>query len=158
MFTSMRNGIAMALTAGTLMLQVPAYAGVFDGMNPVSTQALDRVRGGFSMEFDYGQLMLALNMNQVSMINGVIVPSQQTTTGSSGGISTLVQQGSSNSVNPLVLNNIPAGSLSTIIQNGLNNQLISSTSTLDITITSRTLAQTMALQSLTQNTLLRFLH
>lgn len=158
MITYMRNGIVMALTAGTLMLQVPAHADLFDGMSPVSTQALDHVRGGFSMEFDLGQLMLALDVNQVSMINGVVVPAQQAGVGSSGGISALVQQGSNNSVNALVLNNIPAGSLSTIIQNSLNNQMISSISTLDITITSRALAQTMALQSLTQNTLLRFLH
>lgn len=158
MFTSMRSGVVLALAAGALVLQAPAHADVFEGVNPVSVQALDHVRGGFSMEFNFGQLMLAMNLNQVSTINGVVVPSQQTATGSSGGTLTVVQQGLNNSINPLVLNNIPGGSLSTIVQNSLNGQVIHSISTLDLTITSQALAQSMALQSLTQNALLRFLH
>lgn len=157
MSTSMRSGAVLALVVGTLAFQAPARADAFDGLNPVSMQTLDHIRGGFSMEFNFGRLMLAMNMTQASMINGAIVPAQQTT-GSSGGTSTVIQQGPNNVVNPVVLNSIPSGSLSTVIQNSLNDQVISSISTLNITITSQVLAQTMALQSLTQNALLRFLH
>jgi hypothetical protein len=120
-------------------------------------QTLDHVRGGFSMEMNYGQLMLAMNTTQVSVINGIVVPGQQII-GSSGGSSTLIQQGLNNSVNPVVLNNIPSGSMSTVIQNGLNDQVIGSISTLNITITSQMLAQAVNMQSLTQSALLRFLH
>lgn len=141
MFTSMRSGAVLALAIGTLVLQTPARADAFDGLNPVSTQTLDQIRGGFSMAFDFGQLMLAMDMTQVSMING-----------------TVIQQGLNNTVNPVVINGIPNESLSTVIQNSLNDQVINSISTMNITITSQTLAQTMALQSLTQDALLRFSH
>jgi len=157
LFTSVRGIAILALAVGALGFQAAARAEAFDGLNPVSMQALDRIRGGFSMEFDFGQIMLAMNMTQVSMINGAVVPTQQAT-GASGGASTVVQQGLDNSVNQAVLNNIPSGSLSTVIQNSLDNQVLNSISTLNITITSQMLAQSMALRSLTQDTLLRFLH
>lgn len=157
MHTSMRSGAALALAIGTLAFQAPAHADAFDSFNPVSMQTLDHIRGGFSMEFNFGRLMMAMNMTQVNMINGALVPGQQIT-GASGGTSTLIQQGPNNSVNPLILNNIPSGSLSTIIQNSVNDQMIQSVNTLNITITSQVLAQTMALQSLAQSALLRFLH
>lgn len=158
MFTSIRSRAVLALAVGTLVFQAPAHAGAFDGLNPVSIQTLDHIRGGFSMEFDFGQLMLAMNMTQVSMINGTIVPAQQAASSSSGGAWTAIQQGLNNGVSPVVLSSIPSGSLSTVIQNSLNNQTINSINTLNITITSQVLAQTMALQSFTQNALLRFLH
>lgn len=157
MSSSMRSGAALALAVGALAFQTPASADAFDGLNPVSTQALDHIRGGFSMEFNFGQLMLAMNLIQVNMINGNAVSGQQAT-GSSGGTTTVIQQGLDNSVGSGVLNGIPSGSLNTVIQNSLNDQVINSINTLNITITSQMLAQTMAVQSLTQNTLLRFLH
>lgn len=157
MFTSMRSGAVLALAIGALAFQAPAHADAFDGLNPVSMQTLDHIRGGFSMEFNFGQLMLAMSLTQVNMINGDTVPGQQTT-GSSGGTTTVVQQGLDNAVDQVVLNGIPSGSIGTVIQNSLNDQVIHSVSTLNITITSQMLAQTMALQSLTQNALLRFLH
>ncbi|MGB6241663.1 MAG: hypothetical protein WBF69_04185 [Castellaniella sp.] len=157
MFTSIRNGAFLALAVGALTFQTPAHAVAFAEASPVSTQTLDHIRGGFSMEFNFGQLMMALSMSQVSMINGAVVPGEQAAT-SGGGGSTLIQQGPNNSINPSVLNNIPAGSLSTVIQNSLNDQVIRSVSTLNITITSQMLAQSMALQSLNQAALLRFLH
>jgi hypothetical protein len=157
MFTSVRSGAVLALAVGVLAFQAPAHAAAFDGLSPVSTQTLDHIRGGFSVELNYGQLMLAMNTTQVSTINGVAVPDQQAI-GSSGGSSTLIQQGLNNSVNPVVLNSIPGGSMSTVIQNGLSNQVISSISTLNITITSQMLAQAANVQSLTQSALLRFLH
>lgn len=144
MFSSIHSRVVLALAVGTLVFQVPAHANTadtFDGLTPVSMQALDHIRGGFSMEFDFGQLMLAMNMTQVSMING-----------------TVIQQDLNNAVNPIALNSLPSGSLNTVIQNSLNNQVINSISTMNITITSQGLAQSMALQSLAQNTLLRFLH
>jgi hypothetical protein len=154
----MRNGAVLALAVGTLALQAPARADAFDESNPVSMQTLDHIRGGFSMGFDFGRLMLAMNLTQVSMINGDVVPGQETVTGSSGGASTVIQQGLNNMVGQTVLNNIPAGSLNTVIQNSLNDQVINSISTLNITITSQALAQTAVLQSLTQDALLRFMH
>lgn len=157
MNTSIRSGAILALAVGTLAFQAPACANAFDGLKPVSMQALDHVRGGFSMEFNFGRLMLAMNMNQVNMINGSSVPGEQTT-GSSGGTSTVIQQGPNNSVSPTVVNGIPIGSLNTVIQNSLDHQVISSIRTLNITITSQRLAQAMHFQSLTQNALLRFLH
>lgn len=157
MFTSMRSGAALALVVGALAFQTPAHADTFDGLNPVSMQTLDHIRGGFSMEFNFGQLMMAMSLTQVNMINGDPAPGQQVT-GASGGTSTVVQQGLGNSVSQVVMNGIPAGSMSTVIQNSLNDQVIHSVNTLNITITSQMLAQTMALQSLTQNALLRFLH
>jgi hypothetical protein len=157
MFTFRHGGAVLALAVSTLAFQAPAPAAAFDGFSPVSMQTLDHVRGGFSMEMNYGQLMLAMNTTQVSVINGIVVPGQQII-GSSGGSSTLIQQGLNNSVNPVVLNNIPSGSMSTVIQNGLNDQVIGSISTLNITITSQMLAQAVNMQSLTQSALLRFLH
>lgn len=157
MSTSTRSGAVLALAVGALAFHAPVRADAFDGFNPVSMQALDHIRGGFSMELNFGQLALAMNMTQASMINGAVVPAQQIT-GLSGGTSTVIQQGLNNSVNLAVLNSIPSGSLSTVIQNSLDDQVIGSISTLNITITSQVLAQTMALQSLTQDALLRFLH
>src|SRR5690348_3494997 len=125
MFTFRHGGAVLALAVSTLAFQAPAPAAAFDGFSPVSMQTLDHVRGGFSMEMNYGQLMLAMNTTQVSVINGIVVPGQQII-GSSGGSSTLIQQGLNNSVNPVVLNNIPSGSMSTVIQNGLNDQVIGS--------------------------------
>jgi hypothetical protein len=157
MFTFRQGGAVRALAVSPVAFQAPAPAAAFDGFSPVSMQTLDHVRGGFSMEMNYGQLMLAMNTTQVSVINGIVVPGQQII-GSSGGSSTLIQQGLNNSVNPVVLNNIPSGSMSTVIQNGLNDQVIGSISTLNITITSQMLAQAVNMQSLTQSALLRFLH
>lgn len=157
MFTSMRRGAVLALAIGALTFQASARADAFDGLNPVSMQALDHIRGGFSMAFDFGPLMLAMNMTQVSMVNGVPTTGQQTVD-PSGGASTVIQQGWNNSINPLVFNNLPAGSVNTVIQNSLNDQVIHSVNTLDITITSQMLAQSVALQSLTQAALLQFLH
>lgn len=157
MFTSVRSGAALAVAVGVLVFQAPAHADVFDGVSPVSPHTLDHIRGGFSVEINLGQLMLAMNTTQISTINGVVVPDQQAA-GSSGGSSTLIQRGLNNSINPVVLNNIPGGSMSTVIQNGLNGQVIGSISTMNITITSQMLAQAVNIQSLTQSALLRFLH
>ncbi len=157
MFTSVHNRALLALAVGTLAFQAPVHAAAFGGASPVSMQALDQIRGGFGFEINLGQMMLAMNMSQVSMINGVVVPGEQTVT-SAGGGSTLIQLGPHNWINPSVLNNIPAGSMSTVIQNSLNDQAIQSINTLNITITSQALAQNMALQSFAQGALLRFQH
>lgn len=157
MFSFVRSGAVLALAVGVLAVQAPAHADAFDGLSPVSTQTLDHIRGGFSVEFNFGQLMLAMDTTQVSTINGVVVPDQQAT-GSSGGSLTLIQQGLNNSINPVVLNNIPSGSMTTVIQNGLNDQVIGSISTLNITITSQMLAQAVNMQSMAQSALLRFAH
>ncbi len=46
--------------------------------------------------------------------------------------------------------------MNTVIQNSMNNQVISTINTLNITITSQALAQAMAMQSVTQGALLQF--
>ena len=157
MNTSICNRAILALAVGTLAFQAPAFAEGFDGLKPVSLQTLDHVRGGFSMEFNFGRMIMAMNMSHVSMINGILVPGDQTT-GASGGTTTLIQQGPGNFISPTVLNGIPAGSMNTIIQNSLDSQVIRSVRTLNITITSQRLAQSMHFQSLSQSALLRFLH
>lgn len=157
MFTFLRNGATLALATGTLIFQVPALADTFNNIHPVSDQALDHIRGGFSVGYDLGQLKLALDINQVSQVNGIIEPAQQLT-GASGGTLDVMQYGLNNSVNLSVLNNIPNGSMGTIIQNSLSNQVINTISTLNITITSHALAQAVNMQSSVQNSMLQFLH
>ena len=158
MSTSMHWGAAQALAIGALVLQPSAQATTFDELTPVSMQTLDHVRGGFSMQFDFGRLMMHMRMTQFSMVNGVAVPDQATATGSSGGTSTVIQQGVNNTASLAALNGLSAGSWSHIIQNSQHDQLISSIRTVDIAITSQTLARTVNLQSLAQDALLKFLH
>lgn len=157
MFTSLHNGAALALAAGTLMFQMPALADTFNNVNPVSDQTLDHIRGGFSVGYDLGQMKLALDITQVSQINGLVEPTQQLT-GASGGTLNVLQNGLNNSVSLSVLNNIPNGSMGTIVQNSFNNQVINTISTMNITITSHAFARAMDMQSSVQNAMLQFLH
>ncbi|NYT61749.1 hypothetical protein H0A66_05350 [Alcaligenaceae bacterium] len=157
MFTSLHSGAALALAVGTLMFQAPALAKTFNGVNPVSDQTLDHIRGGFSMGYDLGQMKLALDITQVNQINGVIEPAQQLT-GASGGTLNVIQYGLNNAVSLSALNGIPSGSMGTVIQNSMSSQVINTISTLNITITSQAFAQAMNMQSSMQNAMLQFLH
>ncbi|MYN12138.1 hypothetical protein GSY71_03105 [Pusillimonas sp. TS35] len=157
MFTSLRScGTALALAAGTLMLQTPVLASnAFNGVSPVSDLALDHIRGGFSAAYDYGHLKLAMDITQATLINGFIGSAQQLAD-ASGGALTVMQNGLNNVVNLPVLNNVSNSTMNTVIQNSMNNQVISTINTLNITITSQALAQAMAMQSVTQGALLQF--
>lgn len=149
--------LALPLAMGAMALQVPALADTLGGMNPVSSQKLDQIRGGFSVQYDLGQMKLALDVNRVSFINGNLAPMEQFT-GASGGTLDVIQSGLNNSVSASVVDGIPMGTLGTLIQNSLNNQVIRTVNVMNMTVTSQAFAQAMSLQATTQAALLRFMH
>lgn len=150
-------GLALAMTAGTLMLPVPVLANTFEGASPVSDRELDDIRGGFSIEYGLGQLRLALEFTRSSWI-GAIQESAQHWAAGSGGAPNVIQHGPNNVVTLPVLNNLNQAALSTVIQNSVSDQIISNVNTLNITITNQAVSRAMALQSLTQDAFLRFLY
>lgn len=162
MFAFLRNPAALALATSALMFQAPAFAntlngGMFNGVKPVNDQTLDHIRGGFSLQYDLGQMKLALDMSQISYLNGVTQPAQQIT-GSSGGTLNMIQNGLNNSVSPSVVNSIPIGMQGALIQNNLDNQVLTTVNTLNITVTSQAFARSVAMGAAAQGALLRFLH
>lgn len=230
-----RSRIAWALTLLAFCAEVPALAGTFGGLQPVANQQLDQVRGGFSLDFDFGRIAIAMNMNRLNFVNGILT-AVDPIKGQAGGTLNLIQTGPSvvvsqpldggtptvsvtptlagsasssaplisttpgvapvppnapivtagtpasvpvgsvppsalagsvplppsaalnNVVSSSVANGLPAGTVGTVIQNNLDGQMIQSINVLNITVTSQALAQAVALQSLTQGALLRFMH
>ena len=157
MFAILRNCVTLALVIGAMVVQAPALANTFGGMNPVDNQRLDHIRGGFSIQYELGQLKLAMNVTRISSINGSIV-TEQHLTGASGGTLSVIQSGLNNMVSSSVVSSIPTGMLGTVIQNNLDNQVIRAINVLNITLTSQALAQAMAVRAITQSALLQSIH
>lgn len=193
MFTFLRGcSTALAVAAGSLMFQAPAFASPFNTMNPVSDEALADIRGGFSASYDFGRLRMALDITRSSLISGLMgaghqwasksggaspagTPSSSATsagTASSAGTPvgnlpdaavpsgtlTVMQSGFNNRASQPVVSNLSSGSTnSMLIQNSSSNRTISYVNTVNITVTSQALAQAMAMQSLTQGAILKFL-
>lgn len=206
---------ALTLTLGVLLAQTPAHADTFAGLAPVTNQALATIRGGFSMSFDFGQMGIALDMSQMTFVNGQLVPVQQIVDAAGGTVnliqngpgngagtvsptdlaqgssatgsalhplapgngvglagsngaasglaglavpSVLMQTGLGNGATASLVSNVSPAMIGTVIQNGLDGQIIQNLNVLNVTVTSQALAQSVALQAMTQGALLRFLH
>lgn len=108
MLTFTRNRVTWALALLALCAEVPALAGTFGGMLPVANQQLDQVRGGFSLGFDFGRIAIALNMNRLSFVNGILT-SVAPITGEAGGTLNLIQTGPS-----VVVSQPPSGGAPTV--------------------------------------------
>lgn len=149
-----------------------AAAPAFEGYAAASDEELDKMRGGFELNFNGMQLMLAFSLEQFTYINGQlvssmkltplqltlptpIVPTGQTTQAqvastptavatqilNNQGVITLVQNGAGNSFTlPQSLS-----SLTTVIQNTVNDQVIHNLTVLNATLSIQQAAAAMRL-------------
>lgn len=135
------QGLLFAL--GLLLVQMPAVASTFGGASPVDGSRLSHIRGGFGVQYNVGDLSLALDLTQITAINGEM--------------SQLIQGGLDHTISSSVINGIAADALTTVIQNSLDNQVINTVNVMNITLTSNALAQAVAMRTLTQGTMQQFM-
>lgn len=140
-----RTCTALVLAAAFMMVQAPVLANTFAKDIPISNKQLDGIRGGFSVQYDLGQIKVALDMSQFSFINGKLI--QREALVGAGGDTHIIQNGPNNFVNPSFVNSLSSGAMGTVIQNSLDSQVLSNFNVFNITVTSRQFAEAMSLKS-----------
>jgi hypothetical protein len=150
--------LASAAIAGQGLAGAPETA--FDPAQAVDPAALDGLRGGFTTP---GGLAVSLGIERIVSINGNVVERSQLELGDLGSLTSgmskasldtagqvrLIQNGSG-AVNVDLGRNVLGG---TLIQNSLNDQLISNQTIINASVNARGLLQTMNFQSTLANAL-----
>ncbi|MGB7755517.1 MAG: hypothetical protein WBL23_05595 [Salinisphaera sp.] len=125
----------------------PGDSAIFAHLRPVSDARLSALRGGFTLVSGGVRVDVAMGIQQMTYINGRLVVSSVLDTNS---IPTqtlhLIQNGPGNALDPAGLNLLP-GTMATVIQNTLDKQTIRNLNVLNVTVTSRALAEAMSIQS-----------
>jgi hypothetical protein len=141
--------LSIMATAG---VAAPAAAAGFAGATPVSDAQLAHMRGGFSIGNGRDTVKLSLDIERRAIINGKL--QEVSRPGSAAGDRIrLIQNGQRNQLADSVLNGVPAGSLGTVIQNSLDGQAIRNVNVFNITVTSRQIAHSLAIQDTVRDAL-----
>ncbi|NYT79858.1 hypothetical protein H0A71_23115 [Alcaligenaceae bacterium] len=148
-----RTCTTLMLAAAFMMVQSPVLANTFAKDIPISDKQLNGIRGGFSVQYDLGQIKVALDMSQFSFINGKLMQ-REDLVGASGNTH-IIQNGPNNFVNPSFVDSLPTGAMGTVIQNSLDSQVISNFNVINIAVTSRQLSEAMSLKSAVRNAVIK---
>lgn len=132
----------------------PAADAGFAGLPPVSDAQLARLRGGFSIDGGPGQIQLSLGIERLTAINGKLASVTRLGASAADGIR-LIQNGAGNVFDASVLHTLLPGTLGTVIQNSLDGQTIRNLNVFNITVNSRQLAQSLAVQNSVTDALAR---
>lgn len=119
----------------------------FEQLKPVSDARLAALRGGFTLMRGGVRVEVAMGIQQLTYINGqLVMPSVVNTPGIPAETLRVIQNGPGNAFDPATLNLLP-GTMATVIQNTLDKQTIRNLNVMNVTVTSRALAQALSLQS-----------
>lgn len=155
-----KHGIETFLTlaaiglAGLLPL---ASAAEFAGVAPVSDTQLAHMRGGFSVSRGANRLHLSLGIERLSFVNGELASVTQLGAPKGTGLR-LLQNGPGNRFDTSALKSLSSGTLGTAIQNSLDDQTIQNLNVFNVTVTSRRLAQSLAVGDAVRDSLTRVMH
>lgn len=119
----------------------------FAQLKPVSDARLDALRGGFTLTHGGVTVDVAMGIQQLTYIDGRLVASSvlDTTTIPTQALH-VIQNGPGNNFDLARLNLLP-GTMGTVIQNTLDKQTIRNLNVMNVTVTSRALAEALSLQS-----------
>jgi len=122
---------------------LPGQTGIFPSLTPVSEHQLAKLRGGFRGH-DFGfNLQFKMDFHKATFFNGSSTP-QAPDISTSHHTVKVIQNGPNNTVDLTTLS-IPKHSVTTIVQNSLDNQTIKTVNTLNISVASRTLAHEISI-------------
>jgi len=121
----------------------PVAAADFAGAAPVSDARLASLRGGFSIGDGDDAVWLSFNFEQIAYINGNPVSMSRLGTRAAAS-TTVIQNGVGNRV---VHATLPTNTFGTVIQNTLDNQVISNINMINLTVTSLRAAQWLSVQN-----------
>lgn len=130
----------------------------FARLKPVSDARLDALRGGFTVSQGGVSVDLAMGIERLTYINGQLVAASNID-GAALPSQTLrvIQNGPGNMFDTANLHLLP-GTVTTVIQNSLDQQVIRNVNLLNLTVTSRALAEALSLQSSVRDTLTSVSH
>lgn len=142
--------LLMLLTASLAFEPVLADSGDnvgFANLKPVSNARLAAMRGGFTLSSGGVTIDVAMGIQQMTYINGQLVASSVLDSHSiPKQMLHVIQNGPGNAFNPASFNLLP-GTMATVIQNTLDKQTIRNLNVLNVTVTSRALAEALSIQS-----------
>lgn len=144
--------VAGSFTAlGTQAAPLQGSTGIFPGLKPVSEHRLAKLRGGFRGH-DFGfNLQFKMDFHKETFFNGSSTPHSPDITTSDNTVK-VIQNGPNNTIDLTTLS-IPKHSVTTVIQNSMNNQTIRTVNTLNISVASRTLAHEISIHQALQRAL-----
>lgn len=144
--------VLLVLLVALLGVEQAQAAGIGNGsgfarLQPVSDARLAALRGGFTLFNGGVRVDVAMGIKRLTYINGRLVASSAL---DENNLPTqtlrVVQNGPGNVFDPTQLHMLP-GTVATVIQNTLDKQVIRNLNVLNVTVTSRALAQALSLQS-----------
>lgn len=131
----------------------PEAAALFD-LPPVSDARLDRMRGGFSIGGGSGQVQLSLGIERMTFINGELAAVNRMGQSVGGGLR-VISNGVGNTFDSAIVRGLLPGTLGTVIQNSMDNQVIRNLNVLHVTVTSQELARSLAVRSMVSDSVAR---
>lgn len=136
--------VAGSFTAiGAQASPLQRHTEIFPGLKPVSAHQLAKLRGGFRGH-DFGfNLQFKMDFHKETFFNGSSTPHAPDITATSDTVK-VIQNGPNNTIDLTTLS-LPKHSVTTVIQNTLNNQTIKTVNTLNISVASRTLAHEISI-------------
>jgi hypothetical protein len=160
----MRLPVKICLLLASAAIAGPGLAGapddVFDPAKAVEPAALDALRGGFETP---GGLAVSLGIERIVTINGNVAERSQLNLGDLGSLTSGMSKVSAEAdgQDRLIQNGLATANVQlgrdvlggTLIQNSLNDQLISNQTIINASVNARGLLQTMNFQSTLANAL-----
>ena len=148
----------LALGVASTSLAVPVASG-FEGFPVLADRELDQMRGGFETASSGLPLSFSFGIERASFVNGQLVASSTLVISSlpeamnNGGAVvtgfdpiTVIQNGAGNSFTLPSMSNLPT-QVMTLIQNTLDNQVISNITVINASITSKDFLRSLAIQN-----------